>query len=738
MLIKGLVQGIGFRPFVAQLADELNIKGQVKNTGGIVTVIAVGDEADLDSFLARMKSEVPAGGFISSIEMAEIIKEPGNEQFDGFTIVKSDSDLENNLPFIPADIATCDRCVAELKDKSNRRYRHPFISCTVCGPRYSILDRLPYDRETITMADFEMCDDCKMEYTAHGNIRRHAQTIACPHCGPKLTETVGNAAQVLSDGGIAAIKDIGGYHLACDANNAYAVDKLRLLKHRENKAFAVMFSSLDEIRDYCEISPEEEKLLISPARPIVLLEAKSDGKKLAKNVCLRSPYIGAMLACNPVQILLLEEMSPLIMTSGNASGDTLEIENNSMQKWLEERFSTDELAHTPWLALHHDRRILRPLDDSVIKLVAGRQQFLRRARGYVPTPIPVDIDGEILSAGGDLKSSFCYVKDGFAYISQYLGDLESISCQKHYLNELESMQRIFSFKPSLLAIDMHPGYYSRKKAYDFFRAKSPDGQVVEIQHHQAHVASVIAEHHLQGDVLGFAFDGTGFGTDGAIWGSESFLWHDNKMQRVAHLKEVKLIGGDEGAKNCKSILVGYLEAAGIDYKDTDADFELIRAAIRNNINTVQSTSMGRLFDAVSCLLGVCSYNSYEGQAPIELENLAAVATDAYPLDLPESGDTASLFKDLINGGKAGASKASLARGFIHAIADYILKIAKSYRIKQVVLSGGCFNNGILLEKSIELLEKEGFLVYTNELVPTGDGGICLGQAYLAYHSKNNK
>ena len=754
-IVKGLVQGIGYRPFVARLAEELNIAGTVRNTGGIVTIVACGESSALEVFKDRLASEVPTGGFITSIDEVTYQDEKINA---GFQIIESDRDLGENLPLVPADIATCDNCKKELLDKNNRRYRHPFISCTVCGPRYSIIEKLPYDRDTITMADFPMCNECKSEYTGKKDIRRHAQTIACKNCGPKLKLTIvsgGNkqllqnenplefkdeikqAAAVIKSGGIVAIKDIGGYHLSCDPFNEIAVEFLRKLKHREAKAFAIMFENVESVKEYADVNEKEESLLNSPARPIVLVRRKNVDKihGFAGNVCLSSPDVGAMLPCNPVQILLAKECGPIIMTSGNGSGDVLETEDDKMLSWLKDRLMSAEMKGATIAILSHNRRILRPMDDSVMKVVRGHSQFIRRARGYVPNPIKVDIDGELFAAGGDLKSSFCYTKNGLAYVSQYLGDLESVSCQDFYLNEKRVMANIFGFNPVKNIVDKHPGYFSS--------GVNNDLPVKKIQHHKAHVASVIVEHNIKGEVLGVAFDGTGYGDDGTIWGSEFFVWDGHNMERVGHLRPQKLIGGNEGAKNCNTILIAMIHGNGLDDRldkmlhslgngdEIITAAPLIRSAIDMNINTISSSSMGRLFDAVSALLDICHYNSYEGQAPIELENVASTTSVAYPLHIGESGETRKLFEEIIDALEKKIAIAEIARGFIYAVAEFISNTAKRANVKQVVLSGGTFLNRILLEQTIDSLENDGFKVYFSEQLPPGDGGICLGQAYLS-------
>lgn len=767
-VIKGLVQGIGYRPFVAKIADELKIGGWVRNTGGIVTVLAIGEDSLVDLLYVRLSNEVPSGGFVTSIDEEQVLDDDVvSVAGDGFRILESNQDSRANLPLIPADIATCEDCKRELLDRNNRRYRHPFISCTICGPRYSIIQKLPYDRDTITMSDFDMCPDCHREYVGRNDRRRHAQTIACKNCGPELKlsiisghididnnqvdtcndilkeDEIDYCSRIIRAGGILAIKDIGGYHLACDPFNSKAVAYLRILKHREAKAFAIMFEDVDSVRRFASVNDKEAELLNSPARPIVLVRRVSSGNNdFADNVCLTSPDVGAMLPCNPVQILLARSCGPIIMTSGNGSGDVLETDDERMYKWLTDRASTMELEGALIAMLSHNRRILRPMDDSVMKVVCGRQQFIRRARGYVPSPIPVDISSEIFAAGGDLKSSFCYVKNGLAYVSQYLGDMESVSCQNFYHNEKNAMETIFGFSPDIMVTDRHPGYFSRRTVIDISDELSIP--TIDIQHHRAHVASVIAEYNLKGKVLGFAFDGTGYGDDGKIWGSETFLWDGcGSMERVSHLKPVKMIGGDEGARNCSMILAAYLHEYNLDAeaewlfkeRSTDtfaaADRDIVSKALDMGVNTIVSTSMGRLFDAVSALLDICHYNSYEGQAPIELENIAAGTDEIYPVHIGDKGDTGDLFSGLLQGLRDNVSQASLARGFVKAVSDYIVHVVGQYNINQIVLSGGTFLNRILLEYTISQLEEAGFRVYIPQMLPPGDGGICLGQAYLA-------
>lgn len=799
--VTGLVQGIGFRPFVAELAEKYHIVGSVRNAGGIVILEAAGEAEAMDEFVEGLRREAPKGARVEQIRVRET--EGKGPVPEAFSIVES-TQTDHVIPFIPADLATCDRCEEELWDRSNRRFHHGFISCVSCGPRYSILEALPYDRPRITMGEFEMCPICGREYVQPGNVRRHAQTICCPECGPefswremawddergivtspgvsdRMDDAIGRAAECLRRGGIVAMKDIGGYHLACDPQNEEAVATLRRLKGRETKPFAVCFPNENTLLEYCEMNGAEQKAIASPARPIVLLSKKalSLAPAFADSVCGTSPDVGAMLPCNPQQILLTELCGPLVMTSGNGSGDLLLTENEEMEEWLRERVP---MSGVPLGILSHNRRILTPLDDSVVRVAAGRTLMVRRARGYVPEPIPFPSKGNAFAAGGDLKAAFCYVEQGRVYLSAHLGDLENLSGAREYLRQVKHMEGLFGFEPAICAADLHPGYVSGGLVKDLQEqgAAIACKPVLGIQHHKAHVASVVAEHHLQGTVLGFAFDGTGYGEDGTVWGSEVFLWEDcertgaDKMERIGHILPVKLIGGNEGARNGDTILMGYL-ANGVQngnllFSDEQREnYHLVERAIGLGMNTVVSTSMGRLFDAVSALLDCCHYNGYEGEAPIELENLARTAGDHdAPLMeigdvLPDSGapsngyvlDIVAVLKELIEEVERCSSEcladrkkhyAVLARGFINLISQYIIAVcdavcrerSEEVGTFQVVLSGGTFNNRILLERTVRHLEARGYRVYLNEQVPCSDGGLCLGQAYLAlaFESEN--
>lgn len=688
LTFHGIVQGIGFRPAAQRTAKDLEIKGQVKNSGGNVSLIISGSKQALDEYVRRLIALFD----IKKYETEDIDEIP----FSDFEIVHSGND--NRTPFLTPDLATCADCEKELRDKSDRRYRHPFISCVNCGPRYTIIKSLPYDRENITMSPFAMCDRCKTEYRSVYDRRCHAQTIACNDCGPKTNMPVEKAAELLKQGKILAIKDIGGYHLACRTDSVISVNKIREIKGRETKPFAVMFSSLDEIKEYCKVNGKEEALLLSPTRPIVLLEKTKD---FDNSVCGDSDYIGAFLPCNPIQILLLDEVSPLVMTSANVSGEPIITDDEEIKKF-------------GVAVLSHNREILTPIDDSVVCVTGGRTQFIRRARGYVPLTIEIDHKAarDTLCLGGDLKAAFAFHRDNYVFLSQYFGDLDDKAVYDCYKSNINRFAKLHGFKMEKIVSDAHPGYYSSNMFENTDR---------KIQHHKAHTASVIAEHHLKGKVLGFAFDGTGYGDDGAVWGSEVFLFDEKKISRVEHLKYVTMLSSDEVSKNAKLALDCYLGGN-----------ELVDKAIENHIGVVLSSSMGRLFDAVCALLEIKHYNSYEGECACALESMAKKAEKAY--SLTPSLDPIEVLNE-IKTAKSKASAEELALGFHIMICDLIVRIAQKYKkqcgVSQIALSGGVFNNRIITARSIEKLEEKGFSVYINERVPCGDGGIALGQAYLS-------
>ena len=683
-IFNGIVQGIGFRPTVQRIANELGITGEVSNRGGSVRLVASGKKEALDKLIRRLE-------VLFEINSFEEI-ETNDKEFELFSIVHSEKD--NHTPFLTPDLATCADCEKELFDKNNRRYGHPFISCVNCGARYSIIKELPYDRENTTMSEFDMCEECSDEYTNPSDRRCHAQTIACNDCGPATNIDIVEAVKILKSGDVLAIKDIGGYHLACRTDKSDAVARLREIKGREKKPFAVMFYSLSEIKDYCKVSKKEEALLTSPARPIVLLKKK---KNFEKNICGESEYIGAFLPCNPIQLMILSEVSPLVMTSANISGEPIITDDEEIKKFRVK-------------ILSHNREIMAELDDSVLKVCAGRTQFIRRARGYTPLAVNIGVKAkkDTLLLGGDLKSEFGFHRDNYVFLSQQLGDLDDAKVYDAYQRNIKRFSRLHSFKSDITVSDMHPAYRS---------ANMLDADI-KVQHHKAHCASVIAEHRLKGDVLCFAFDATGYGDDGAIWGSEVFTFDGRSFERIKHLDYVKLLSSDEVAKNADIALSCYLR-----------DNDIINKAIDSNISSVLSSSMGRLFDAMSALLDIKHTNTFEGECAQALERCAKKADKAYTFKLTLSP------VDILNQAKkameCGEEKSSIALGFHMLICDIICNTVCEVKTAQIVLSGGTFLNEIITETVITKLEADGFRVYINEKVPCGDAGLALGQAFIA-------
>lgn len=722
ILIHGKVQGVGFRPFLARLAKDLNIGGEVKNIGTSVQIIVTLSSVKCNTFIDEIKAKKPNSAIINSVQ----IKENDFFEFNGFTITESEAGI--NSGFISADMPTCNECVKELFDKENNRYRHPFISCAECGPRFSMIESLPYDRKNTTMADFELCEDCQKEYENISDRRFHAQTISCHKCGPKLIfnnkteeEALIEAISVIKNDGIIAIKGIGGYHLACSPFDEKTVEKLREIKGREEKPFAVMFKNTEYLKEFAFVSEKEEELLLSAARPIVLLERKNSA--ISKEVYKNSLQIGAFLPYAPLHYLLLEELGALVLTSANISNEPIIKEDEDFFA-----FAKDKLDGV----LYHKRRILEGLDDSVLKVVDNVPQFIRRSRGYAPEPILLNKNMcETFAAGGDLKATFCFTKGNFAFLSQYFGDLEDKKSLDTYKKSYSKMQKLLEITPKKVASDLHPNYRSSKIEKN-----------IEIQHHHAHIASVMAEHSIHDKMIGIAFDGTGYGADGKIWGGEILVCENGKFIREGHLKYTPLLGGDSSAKDALKTLTCFLLQNDLENCIFDERSQIIKSAIQNNINVVESSSMGRLFDAVSCFLGLGNENRYEGECAIMLENSAFLALknkkEPYPLHFDVINgkniiiDPKPLLTELAEAKQTDTG--CLALGFHFALANAVLEACKMIRqkqgIKKVALSGGVFQNAVLLSKCRELLNNNGFKVFVNEQVPPNDGGIALGQAFI--------
>lgn len=729
--VWGIVQGVGFRPFVYHIAKKHGIKGNVKNTGGLVEIMAQSSKENFDDFLYDLKNNNNGHGEIIGVEVEDI----ECEKFEDFKIIESS--YKEDVLIIPPDLPTCKKCEEELHIESNRRFHNPFISCAVCGPRYTIIEELPYDRCNTTMKDFDMCDSCNEEYTSPSSRRFHAQTISCNHCGPYLIlddlvgeEAFDKAVELINEGGIVAVKGIGGYHLACSPFIESTVQQLRKLKGREEKPFAVMFPNMDSIKEYCTVSEEEKSLLQSKARPIVLLYMKNNS--MAKSTNKDSMYCGAFLPYTALQIMLTEKCGPLIMTSANISGKPIIKDDDEMLK-----------VKSPYLkgVLYNKRRILRSVDDSVAKIIDKKPQIIRRSRGYVPYPVFIkdcNKKMQIFSAGSDLKASYCLYNKGSAVLSQYFGDLEEETVLKRYEESVKDLSKLLRISPDIAVCDLHPNYHSSKYA------KSLGIPVVYVQHHHAHIASVMAEHDLRDRVIGVAFDGTGFGTDGNIWGGEFLICRGADFKRAAQLKYTPILGGDKSMKDGKKTATCFLLNCGLKQYVKDDRSPIIEAAIKNNINTILSSSMGRLFDAVASILNIQQTNNYEGQCASNLEKEAIIAMrnrkkpEKLSFEIVQDSGIIKInpkpvLEDLCKL-RESKDKGSLALGFHCAVVDLILKVCEIIREKEkigtVALSGGVFQNSLLMENTLKVLRKKDFKVYYNTVVPPNDGGISLGQTFI--------
>ena len=757
VIVSGIVQGVGFRPLTFRVAKRHKIFGTVQNIGGMVEIITQSSEQVFNEFLDDLKTTECEGCEIINIEIEDFITSEV-ELYTEFKIIESISNDE--ISIIPPDLSTCENCTNELHTKSNRRFKNPFISCMSCGPRYTIIEKLPYDRNNTTLVDFNMCPSCREEYTSPETRRFHAQTISCNDCGPYLifdefkdreckendftsefnnesnSESFEKAINIICSGGIIAVKGIGGYHFACSPFKEETVHNLRKLKGREEKPFAVMFESVQAVREYCEVSKEEEMLLGSKARPIVLLY--SNNKKMTKSTYKDSIYCGAFLPYTPLQMMLIEKCGPLIMTSANISNCPIIKDDNEMLS-----------IRNPLLqgVLYNKRRIIRSVDDSVAKIFDGKAQLIRRSRGYVPYPVFLPQDDnlnntdknlQIFAAGGDLKAAFCLYNKGSAVVSQYFGDLEEKTVFDDYKEAMEDLSHLLKISPDIAVCDLHPNYFSSRYA------KTLGIPVLYVQHHHAHIASVMAEHNIKESVIGIAFDGTGFGTDGNIWGSEFMICKGADFNRVAHLKYTPILGGDQSMRDAKKTATCFLLNAGLLEFINDDRSDIIKAALKNNINTVLSSSMGRLFDVIACLLGIQDKNHYEGECASNLEREAVLAERngispqimAFSINQIEGMTQIDPLPilELICKFRGQVTIGSLALGFHYAIADAVLNICEKIRFEQnidkVAISGGVFQNTVLSERVLKVLRDKKFHVYYNISVPPNDGSISLGQTYI--------
>lgn len=748
--VRGVVQGVGFRPFVYRLAAEESLAGWIGNDTEGVTIEIEGESARVTEFLARLRSDLPPMARLDEVTVEEI--EATGEA--GFRIVASEVHGAVST-WIPADTATCEDCLRELFDVKDRRYRYPLLNCTNCGPRFTITRQIPYDRPQTSMASFTMCAACRAEYDDPRNRRFHAQPNACAVCGPRVwlaradgseipcADAVMEAVARLAAGGVLAIKGIGGFHLSVDACNEEAVKTLRARKRRYGKPLAIMVRDLERARELCVLTADEEALLTSAARPIVLARAR-EGNGIAESVAPGLPWLGIFLAYAPLHHLLLcdERLRALVMTSANLSEEPIAIDNDEARERLG--------AIADAFVMHH-REILQRCDDSVLAIVDGASQVVRRARGYVPLGIELPLDARpLLAVGGHLKNVFALTRGRFAYQSQHLGDLENLTGLEFFEESLKHWMRTFEIEPEAVAHDRHPGYLSTRWAKEWAEARGLP--LIGVQHHHAHIAACMAEHGLAGPVIGLALDGTGYGTDGSIWGGEVLICRYTDFEHFAHLEPVPMPGGDAAVKQPWRMAYAHLRAAGLDAEEaaklagaSEQEARVVERMIVRGVNAPRTSSLGRLFDAVAAVVLSRRMADYDAQAAIEMEGLAVDEPDMqspaeYVLQLEFGSDglvlrSKSLWRAVVRDLRGGVSTpviaarfhAGVARGFM----DAALSVRRELGITQVALSGGCMHNRRLARLLREGLEREGFSVYAHRKVSPGDGGLSYGQAVVA-------
>ena len=745
--VKGVVQGVGFRPFVYTLATQLQLTGWVRNTSRGVEIEVNGSNELVNYFIEQLRTQAPPLARLDLVEAEAVIP----NGYTTFEIMDSQPLPGEFVPISP-DVAICPDCQRELFDSQNRRFRHPFINCTNCGPRFTIITDIPYDRPKTSMANFPMCPQCEAEYRNPLDRRFHAQPVACPNCGPAVWfESNGNITangesaiqmtrQKLREGKILAIKGLGGFHLACDAFNTAAVAVLRRRKRRSQKPFALMAFDLQTAARHCFIIQAEQDLLISRQKPVVLLEPRLENA-VSPEVAPAQARQGVMLAYTPLHLLLLEPAPDfpelLVMTSANLSEEPIAYQDGEARQRL------SDLADG---FLMHNRPIHTRVDDSVLRVVNNQPYFLRRARGYAPDAVTLPFEmPSILATGAELKNTFCITRQKYAFVSHHIGDLENFETLRSFEEGIRHYERLFYIKPEILAADLHPDYLSTRYAQQ--RAREQSLPLLQVQHHHAHLAACLADNqwNSKDPVIGLIFDGTGYGSDGAIWGGEVMLGGYTAFERAYHLDYVPLPGGDAAVRNPGRMALAYLKHSGIDWNAdlppvagySSTDLLLIQQQIEKRINSPLTSSMGRLFDAVSALLGICQHINYEGQAAIQLEALADYEEEGqYPINLQsEIIDVRPLWECLVRDYRKGISTSLLAARFHNSIARLGLQVCENLRrqtgVDRVALSGGVWQNIYSLNRTVSLLHAHGFKPLIHRHVPTNDGGIALGQAVIA-------
>ena len=747
--IVGNVQGVGFRPFIYQLANEYGLMGTVQNNMDGVEVFVEGKLPLIEQFLQSIEQKAPRLARIDQM----VIQKAEYRGFDDFSIIESRREGTSQL-VIPVDASVCDECLAEMNHPNNLRHHYPFITCTQCGPRYTIIDELPYDRPYTSMAHFDLCPNCKKEYNDPMDRRHHAQPIACPECGPHLT-LVGNDGRILADyeealkragellleGKILAVKGIGGFHLCCDASNEEAVELLRSRKKRPNRPLAVMSFSIDAVKEFAFVSAEEERVMKSPEAPIVILQKKSDNH-LAQKVAPNMETIGVMLPYSPLHYLLLKEADErtLVMTSANVSGLPIIYKNEECSQYL------GEIAD---FYLMHNRTILHPVDDSVVQIVQGDTDFFRKSRGYVPEVVfsKKNVDG-IVAFGGQQKTTFALGRNQQVFIGPHIGDLANLNTIEHYKNELQHLMKWVQPTQQIGVIDYHPTYETRQLAKEF-----PFKEVIEVQHHHAHMAACLADHGIEEKTYGIILDGTGYGLDGNIWGFEVFYGDCKEVQRLAHLHYTALPGGEtcirEPWRNAVGMLLTLLGEEGVKiseqlFPSRKEAISVLRAMVEKGLNTVYAGTCGRLFDAVSSIIGICDKSTYDGEAAICLSELAKLdqQVDAYSYEIEENEQKlifnftrmlVEILEDRTNGKDVKEISTAFHETIVQALVDGMNRLHETFPHynKKIVLSGGSFHNRYLKERLKVCLTAAGFEVYTHHRIPCNDGGLSYGQLMVA-------
>ncbi len=790
VLVAGVVQGVGFRPFIWKHARKFQVTGWVKNDSIGVTIEIQGDPDQLKRFIDALAANAPPLATIDQIEFCEVA---ALDDDSTFVILQSATRGPSSTPVSP-EISVCDDCLKEMRDPDDRRYRYPFINCTNCGPRFTIVEDIPYDRPLTTMKSFPMCERCRVEFEDPSDRRFHAQPIACPDCGPRIWIVAAgdarrgrNVAQPVDSrvredaltafqdairaGKIVAVKGIGGFHLACDATSRLAIAELRTRKGRIDKPFAVMARDVQQARAFAVINEHEEALLQSRERPIVLLSRKTDFVEEAGAPCLPSispgnDFVGVMLPYSPLHFLLMENSSPLVFTSGNLTDEPIVRENIE---------ASERLGGIADAFLMHDRGIHVVCDDSVVRCVGDAVLPIRRSRGYAPMPVRLNREWEIrsgtvrkdrcvLAIGGEIKATFCATQGDYAYMSQHIGDMGNLETLQAMEHSVDHFLRLFRIDPEAIVADLHPGYLSASWAKEF--AKRRGVAFLRVQHHHAHVAALMAEHGMPGDepMIGVCFDGTGFGTDRAIWGGEFLVADARSFDRFAHLGYVPLPGGDAAIKQPWRVALAHLFAADIRWRAYSNSFfqadrchdneivcpganelKLVQQQLEKNIHCIPTSSMGRFFDAMASLIGIRHSINYEAQAAMEMEALASrVITDARSIDAryhfrfvknePVEIDPKPLLVAICKDLDSGVAKPLMAARFHHAVAQLVVDVCESARdrhsINRVGLTGGVFQNVLLLKLTTQRLAASNFEVFIHQRVPPNDGGIALGQAFI--------